>query len=427
MRTICKQEGITLIIILMGLFLNQAHIIFDVNFSLADFFCGLAVLLLVFKNRLRLPSAPTMFFLLVSVSVIFTTAFYVPRKFAYNPDFHVMIIGYLKLLAVFVYFLMGYNIANLKLTDKTLQGYALFALGIAMIGVIITVFKLRPFAQILFFDETRFKGLMNDPNYFAVVQLTALVYFSRTEKINTLFKSVAVLFIVISVLISGSKTGIVTFFCYLIFRVVEYLIKAEKKLSTFIVRLFFVILLVAAVPVALSIGQNLINHLTAVIPAWARIETVFTDFKAAIFGGESSRDLAWEIALEMIKASPVIGIGVGIYPWFAKQCFETGVIAHNTYWQLSAANTYWQLTAENTYLQLAAEWGLPLAIIFFSYLFYVISKATFSRKNKGETDFILRDILIIFLISSLAISLNHARLFWVVLGAFMVKIRGVRG
>ncbi|MDD4146844.1 MAG: hypothetical protein PHS83_07135, partial [Clostridia bacterium] len=86
-----------------------------------------------------------------------------------------------------------------------------------------------------------------------------------------------------------------------------------------------------------------------------------------------------------------------------------------------------QITAENTYLQLAAEWGLPVAIIFFSYLFYVISKATFSRKNKGETDSILRDILIIFLISSLAISLNHARLFWVVLGAFMVKIRGVRG
>ena len=391
----------TLIIILMGMFLNQSNVIFGVNFSFADFFCFLAVLILVFKKRLQLPFAPTMFFLVVSISVIFTAVFYVPSKFSYYPDSHKIISDYLKLIAVFIYFLLGYNIAKLKLIDKALQGYSLFALGIAIIGVVFTIFNIKIFSQVLFYGSTRFRGLMNDPNYFSVLQLAALVYFSRMKKVNTLLKNVAVLFIVISILASGSKTGMITLLCYLIFRVVEYLIKAKKKASTLIIQLFFVILLVAAIPVVLSIIGNLINYLATVIPAFARVQTIFIDFNVAISGGGSGRDTTWKIALELIKSSPIIGIGVGTYSGVAKQYFGTGVIAHNTY------------------LQLITEWGIPLVVILFSYIFYVIGKATFSKNVNGEMNFILRDILIIFLIGSLGISLNNARMFWLVLGAFL--------
>ncbi|MDD2494211.1 MAG: O-antigen ligase family protein, partial [Tissierellia bacterium] len=242
-----------------------------------------------------------------------------------------------------------------------------------------------------------------DPNYFSVLQLVSLAYFSRTKKINTLLKSGAVLFIVMSIFASSSKTGLVTLFCYLMFSVVEYLIKKKKKLSTFIAQLFFIILLVATVPVVLSIIQSLTNYLITIFPTFERVQIVFTDFDVALSRGGSGRDLTWKTALEIIKVSPILGIGLGTYSGFAKHFFGIGSIAHNTY------------------LQLTVEWGLLLAIFFFTYLFYVISKAIFSRNTNGELDVILRDILIIFLIGSLAISLNNARPFWLVLGAFMVN------
>lgn len=407
-----QEVGIffTFSIVLLGVFLNQSNVMFGVNFSVADFFCGIAVLILVWRNSFQLPFFPTLFFLIVSISVISTAVYYVPSKFSYSPDTHKIISDYLKLIVVFVYFLLGYNIANLKLTDRTLQAYSLVALGIAIIGTTFTIFNIRIFSQILFFGGTRFRGLMNDPNYFSILQIAALVYFSRTKKVNVLLKDVAILFIVISIFTSGSKTGMVTLFCYLIFRVVEYIIITKKKLSTLITQLFFVVLCLIAVPAALNITQSLIDYLTTVIPSFIRVQTLFTDINTAISGGGSGRDITWKIALELIKSSPIVGIGVGTYSGIAKQFFGIGVFAHNTY------------------LQLAVEWGVPIVFILFSYIFCLMGKVTLFYKGKDATSFIfiLRDILIVFSIGSLAISLNNARFFWLVLGAFMVNVRNYK-
>ena len=389
-----------IIISLLGIFLNQSHLILGINLSIADFFCCIAILILIYKNWLFIPIPHLMFFFIVTITVIATAVFYVPSKFSYSLDTHKIISDYVKLIAIFVYFLVGYNIANLKLTDKTIQFFAFFALSIAIVGVIFTIFNVDIFLKMYFYGSSRLQGLMNDPNYFSIIQLAAVVYFARTKKMNTLLRNGALLCLIVSVLASGSKTGLITFLCYLFFRVVEHLFKSKKKINTILVHLFSAIILIATISFVLSIFQNLINYLATVIPAFARVQIIFTDFDSALSSGGSGRDTTWGVALEIIKLSPIIGIGVGTYSGVANQLFGTGVLAHNTY------------------LQLFAEWGIPLAIVLFSYIFYLISKVTFSRNINSEMIFILRDILIIFLIGSLAISLNNARMFWLVLGMF---------
>lgn len=393
-----------LTIVLMGMFLNQSSVMFGINFSFADVFCCVALLILIFKNRLLIPCSSIMFFFIVSISVIITAVFFVPIKFLYSSELQSIISDYIKLIAVFLYFIIGYNIVNLGYTNKILQKYCIFALCIAIIGVIFASFNIKAFSQVLFWRSARLRGLMNDPNYFSVLQLAALIYFTRHRSINVWVKTSAILFIVASIFASGSKTGLITLLCYIIFRAVEHLIKSKGKFNTLRVQIALVVLLLLTISIASGIFQNIIQYIATIIPAFARLEIIFTDFNAAVSEGGSCRNAVWRIALEIIKTSPIVGIGIGTYSGIAEQLFGSSAIAHNTY------------------LQLFAEWGIPLTLILFCYIFYMVCKATFSKKTTGEINLILRDILIVFLIGSLGISLNNARLFWLIFGALVFNM-----
>jgi O-antigen ligase len=150
--------------------------------------------------------------------------------------------------------------------------------------------------------------------------------------------------------------------------------------------------------------QNFLNGLTASIPALARIELLFTDFSSAFSENGSGRNITWKVALQLIQLSPVIGIGIGTYSNIAIELFHQSDISHNTF------------------LQLSAEWGIPLAFIFFIYVFFILGSATFTRKPNWDHNLILRDIIIILLIGSMAISLNNARILWLVLGALVSSL-----
>ena len=75
--------------------------------------------------------------------------------------------------------------------------------------------------------------------------------------------------------------------------------------------------------------------------------------------------------------------------------------------------------AHNTYLQLFAEWGIPLAIVFFIYVFNIIFNAY--SKSKNEFEKVLSVSVGIMLFGSLAISLNNMRLFWLFLGFLVAR------
>lgn len=392
----------------MSILLHQSGVILGINISLADFFCMYILFYIILSKNLTLPIAPLLFFLIVTVLVLIAAVFFIPYFMSINIHPRSILSDYIKLVAIFVYFIVGFNIAKLNLIEKLMKSYTIFGIFIGIIGLLSTILNIRLFSQ-LYYGGTRFKGLMIDPNYFSVIQITALVFISRSHILKNKYKVLAELTISFSILASGSKTGAITLFIYLILRILEIIIIKKKKLSLVILHLFFIVLIISLFPVYSVYLKQLINLATGSVPSLERVSSLFTDFGEAISEGGSGRDTTWKVALQVIQSSPFIGVGIGTYTSYASEMFNYNNVAHNTY------------------LQLAAEWGIPLTIMIFSYIFFLLIKSTKRQiLVNNEIPIILRDIIIVLLIGSLSISLNNARILWLCLGA-MAFLMGRKG
>ncbi|MFE1242849.1 O-antigen ligase family protein [Fictibacillus sp. NPDC058756] len=394
-----------LLIVFIAIFLNQSTIINGANISFADLFCVITLLFLLLNNKLLFPIKPTLFFLLLSVIILFTSTFYVPVAFEYYPSTGNIFINYLKLLIIFSYFIVGYNVPNHYYMEKTVKWYSLTALAIGTLGILLTTLNINFLTETLFLGTTRFKGLMNDPNYYAIIQVSAIAYFSRTKNAGKLMSKIAVFFIILSIFISGSKTGFITVFCYFIFRLVENIFKARKKINKIIINISLLIPILLIVIYAVFNLNSLLETIANIFPAFSRVQQLLIDFDNSVSENGSSRNSAWMAAIEIIKLSPIIGIGIGTYLGISEKMFNINVIAHNTY------------------LQLFTEWGIVLSTILFMYIFFLIGKITFKKNIGTELNCTLRDILIVFLIGSLAISLNNARMVWFFLGMLLISLK----
>ena len=321
-------------------------------------------------------------------------------------DYRKVFSDFIKIIAVFLYFVVGYNMSRLRLTDFTLKYYSFFALFIGIIGVLFDFLNITLFSKILFYGNVRLKGLMNDPNYFSILQITALAYFLRNVFLNRFKKIIIIIAFLLSVLSSGSKTGFIALLCYLIFVAMEGLLRRPAlRLTSLAICMVSFVALFLLVPYLISGLTFLSVYISQNIPAFSRIESLFLDFSKAISEGGSGRDIAWGISIDLLKLSPVLGIGIGTYVGLAKKLYGVGVIAHNIF------------------LQLYTEWGIVLATLLFVHVFFMIAKSTFNRMcNIDKENIILRDIIIIFLLGSVGISHNNARMFWLALGALVFNL-----
>jgi hypothetical protein len=388
--------------ILLALVLHQSYEMLGVNISFADSICLFMLLYFVHVNQFKLTKTHLLFFQVLSVSLIVTAAIYIPTITNYIPDLEKIFINYLKVIVLFLYFLIGFNLAKGKNLDEFLKWYTIGGLLIGSIGMAFTLFNIGIFREILYFERIRYRGLMNDPNYFAILQVTILPYSSYIRDVK--LRRITWLVVAMSVLVSGSKTGLITFIAYLTFRILGITMKNKLKLQHSIVHISsIVITLLILFFLSGSIGKVLIE-LQRFIPPLVRINEMFINFTEAFSGDGSGRDTAWVNAYELIQLSPLLGVGVGTYSGLANQLFGSGIIAHNTYFQL------------------AVEWGLPLSIIFFFYVFYLLYKTTFINHSIHKNELILRDIVVILLIGSVGISLNNSRVFWICLGALVSKV-----
>lgn len=395
---------LVLIITAMALFLNQSSIISGVNFSLADFFCVISLILLLSRNQIRFPLIPTIFFMILSASVLFVSIFYISGRFSYYVEASKVLTEYIKLLLVYIYFVVGYSMGHRNLSERIIKWYSIGGALIGTLGILSAVLNISSLSELMFYGGFRFKGLMNDPNYFSIIQTSAIVYFSRNRNIKKSLKITTLIVIGISVILTGSKTGVITLLCYLIFRVFEYLLSTKKKRNIFTLQVVLLTLSISFFILFIYLGvfKSLINYADDKVPSFARVKYIFTNIDSAVSMNGSGRSAAWTGGVEMIKMSPLIGIGIGTYSGLAEKYYGIKTIAHNTY------------------LQLFSEWGSILAAIFFAYVFFLLGKASLeSKKTHDEMHVLLRDIIMIFLIGSFAISLNNARTFWLFLGAIL--------
>jgi len=351
------------------------------------------------------PVVPTLFFLVTSIIVLSIAVFYVPNKFEFCPDITGVISNYIKLVASFIYFIIGFNLARLNFTENIINWFSIGALIMGVVATVFTIFNVKLFSNLLFDNGIRFKGLMGDPNYFSILQICAISYYIGTNKKKKGFKCIIVFFLLMSILVSGSKTGVITLLMYfLVLKPIDKLLNLHIKVKTIITSILIITLIALIVLIFSYKINNLLIYISQRIPALDRVIVVFTDFNSAVTGNGSGRDVTWGAALKIIELSPLIGVGVGTYTGISNQLWNVNTVAHNTY------------------LQLSVEWGLPLAVTFFLYVYFIIVKVSFVKSTRTEHNIILRDMIFAFLIGSFAISLNNARMFWMFLGAFLYEI-----
>lgn len=400
-----NNRSLSLCVFLFGLALNQSAVISGKNLSIADLFLIIILIYLLLRKDFVVPMQPLVAFLILSVFVIFTSTLFVPASFPIVPELGQILGDYLKLLVVFVYLLVGYNLVNIGLTEHSLEGFFWGAIFAGLLSLLSFV-GIR-LSYLYYGNSIRFQGFMNDPNYFAVLQncAIALLLDSRSGA-----KRVALLLIlIVSILTSGSKTGLIVLAIYsamkFLTRLASGLLRNKIRLSRLVTILFIMIAIIGLFPFMIGRDSGIIQNLSNYIPQFRRLETLFKNFGRAIAADGSSRNLTWKVALNVISVSPILGVGVGTYAAIARALTGVGTLAHNTY------------------LQMGAEWGLPLALIFFISVVILLLKPPLSMLKAKKPEKLLihacKDMIFVFLLGSLAISLNNARFFWLIFGMLL--------
>ncbi|MFP7365032.1 O-antigen ligase family protein [Corynebacterium callunae] len=385
---------------LMAFFLNHASRAVGMNLSIADIFLCITVILLAISSDLYIPKFSFIFVMFLLVTVLVTSMIFTPIQFGVQPQFGSMIGGLIKIIVAFLYFIVGASVSRLNLHRVILKWYSIGAVSIAAIGIFISMLGLSVFKDVLFYSGLRFRGFMNDPNFYSTLACAGIAYFAFNSSINKIVKWGAISVLAFSVLLAGSKTGLI------ILAVLVLLITLTKALRSknFIPLGILVILFLLAFPFLSSIRTYLLNLTLSNkdrFPQLERISVLLSDDPLnALSGDGSTREDSWQHGISIIKESPIFGVGIGTYTDVNKVLNSSHILAHNSY------------------IQIAAESGIILTVVLFTsigFLLFASVKSGSARFEDQDIDTV-RVMVMVFLVGSLSLSLNNARMFWVFLG-----------
>ena len=395
--------SINIFLILLAIFMHQSNVIFGVNISFSDFFCLLLLILLSTKKQLLIPKKQLVFITMLFSYSLITSLYYIPSRFDYIIQYKSIIVNLMKNLVLFAYFILGYNIVILNKNRLLFKWYALSGVVIALVGVIFTILNINFFKDILYFQGVRFRGLMNDPNYFGILQVTTLVILFKIT--NPRIRNSLCLIVILAIFASGSKTALITLLLFSLLILSAKVFHSQfKKKNVILGVLTFLLVIIMSFQIDLN---SMVAMISQKIPAFSRVLNIFIDFDSALEGSGSSRGTTWKYAFELIKISPVFGLGIGTYSVLAVKLFGEGIMT----------------IAHNTYLQVAVEYGLPMTIFLFVYIIQniIMTKNINSYKIDGK---ILGEILLVLLLGSFSVSFNNSRILWLVLGMLISVNKG---
>ncbi len=398
--------GYTVLIAALGVGLHHSSVVFGTNLSIADPIAALLLVGFVASRMLVIPQSLAVAALALSASTILTSLLVATYGLTTGVAFVDVLSGYVKLLTSFVFLLLGLSVGLYGRGAILLRW---FGIGGAILGTVATayiVFPGLPRAHEFFYASFRFRGLMNDPNYYSVLAVAALTAIWKDDALNRIVKLWAVSVLVIGTLMSGSKTGAVVLFAWGVLISLQALRRRPGPSRRFEKVLLYAIALCFGVAVVYSLAlsngpSNLVSYIES-NRAFNRLLPLLTDFDVAIDEQGSSRALAWGTGIGIITMSPLLGVGVGTYTALAAQLSGVGVLAHNTF------------------IQVGAEWGLVWALIFLTWVCYVLlRRPTRSTVRDLQSWASARLVVMVMLFGSFAISLNNARILWVALGIML--------
>src|SRR5699024_9088738 len=123
----------------------------------------------------------------------------------------------------------GSFIAKGEYIDKMLKVYSNTAVIIGLIGIILSFISFSALNSFMFKYGTRLNGFMNDPNYFAILQVSPLSYHFKKNMCKTKISSVII--IILSIVLLESKTGILVFAVYLFIFYIEKFMSNVQNIS----------------------------------------------------------------------------------------------------------------------------------------------------------------------------------------------------
>ena len=121
---------------LLGVFLHQSIVIHGLgNISIADGILVFTIICLSLCKRLNLPRFPVMAFIFFTSYILFVSFYFTPFRFSIEPNLKSFLVNYLKLLVLFLYLILGYNLAREKLLKFLIKIYSYTAFVISIIGL----------------------------------------------------------------------------------------------------------------------------------------------------------------------------------------------------------------------------------------------------------------------------------------------------
>lgn len=394
-----KNNGtFTFFILSLGILLNQSNIMFGLNISFADIVLVVLTLLLLVNNSFDIPHTSLILFLIFSTIILINTVFFVPSNYNIILIERTVILDFIKLIVIFLYFIMGYLLSKFETIGLLLKAFSIGAVFIGLLGILNTFIQISYLSEIMFFAGSRLRGFMNDPNFFSVIQISALAVIVRLDFLNKLLKNISISIIILSVISSGSKTGMITLVCYFLYWMVNNIIEGKMKGRALckVILVLFLVLIIS--PYLTELLTDLLGMVTGYFPIFDRVELLITNFDESLNSEGSGREMIWKTGIDIIKSSPIVGIGIG-----------------GNYISVSHSLSGIANVAHNTYIQMAAEWGLPVTLSLMIYIYSIILKPK-KTNNHAEVIYTVREMLFAFLISSLSLSFNNSRLFWLLIG-----------
>lgn len=381
-------------LILFGFFLNQTGNILGVNLSFSDLFFVIILIILMLNNEFKLKSTFILFFLFISIIGLFSSIFWAPFIFNISSNIVAVLLNYFKFIIVFFYMVLGYNIARLKYDSIIFKSFCLGGLAVGLIGIFLSITKMDILNELLYYSSVRYRGIMNDPNFFAIIQVAVLACVIKYWEKNVMLKTFFSIVIILSILISGSKTGFITLGIFVVYKVIGNIMLGKKSIPSLIALCFIPFLFLLNIS---SFFTLFLEKLSGSIPILFRVVNLLSNPMEALSSGGSGRTGIWVASLEIIENSPFLGVGFGTFVEIVESLTGSGAVAHNTY------------------IQIIAEWGIFVGGLSLFYLLILFVYLFFSN-NKIKESNLANDIIFVLLVGSLGISLNNSRLLWFVIG-----------
>lgn len=384
-----RKDKKYLFLFLISFFIQQTVVIFGVNISISDLLVVILFLnLILLKNKSINVYHLVFLFSIISI-YLFNGCLLIPQIYGIEIVFLKILSEISKIILLFIFFEIGVYLKNEKYINKFIKYYSYSALVITAISILITIFNFESFYDEIYMVKGRLNGLMDDPNYFAIVELSAIPFFINSKKS---FKLLYIALLVFGIILSGSKTGFICLMIYFIYKIIKYLLYKNTSIYK---KIYYVLFLFFLIFIIWFNFYDIIRLLNKYIPISSRIIDLFDNFNSAFNDNGSSRIAAWSNGINLIKRFPIFGVGKGNNSVMSKLLYSNGTIAHNTY------------------IQIFADWGILLSSIFIIYLIYKYIKLDTRKYN------IEQEILMIFLLGSLGFSLDNSRMMWLIIGSYL--------